>query len=282
MKLSIITVNRNDAAGLRRTLSSVVAQTIPPCEFIVIDGASTDGSVEVIREYAGSLSFWSSEPDSGIYNAMNKGISHAGGEWCLFLNSGDTLCDREVLARIEASGADADILCGNAMIQETPPRRKTPPDEVSLDFLFGGSLCHQSVLIRTRLLREHPYDEQLKIVADRKFFLQALIFDNATYRRIDVDIADYDITGYSARNRFASEQEYARVLEEMVPRRILSDYGKRKRGFLYGDRPYEKMFLEIGRRNWRGPVYRTVRRLLGAAALLRPSAAFIRSFPRSE
>ena len=106
-KLSIITINRNNAAGLRKTIESVVSQTYTDFEYIIIDGASTDGSVEVIKEYAeatlpcgeglGERLYWVSEPDKGIYNAMNKGILKAQGEYLLFLNSGDWLVDKDVI-----------------------------------------------------------------------------------------------------------------------------------------------------------------------------------------
>lgn len=98
MQLSIITINRNNAAGLRRTIESVVSQTaFNQIEYIVIDGASTDGSKEVIMEFADKLTYWISEPDTGIYNAMNKGIKVATGEYCQFLNSGDWLAENKVI-----------------------------------------------------------------------------------------------------------------------------------------------------------------------------------------
>ena len=278
MKISVITINLNDAAGLDKTITSVAGQTTRPFEFIVIDGASTDGSVDVIRSHAANIDHWVSEPDKGIYNAMNKGVSFAHGDWCLFLNAGDTFCNVSVIDALVHCGSSADIICGNAMIQENPPRRKTPPKEITLNFLFSGSLCHQSALIRTSLLQKHPYDESLKIVSDRKFFLQTLILEDASYQTVDIDIADYDITGYSAQNRFASEQEYARVLEELLPRRIRIDYGRQQLGALYGDSAYEKLFAEIGRRNWRKPVYRLVRGLLTAVSPFIKSARFVRIF----
>ena len=282
MKISVITINRNNAEGLRKTIDSVAGQTQRPFEFIVVDGASSDDSVETIRSYADAIDIWTSEPDSGIYNAMNKGVRQAHGEWCLFLNSGDVFSSPDVLKHLEQSSATADIICGNAMILEDPPRRKTPPAEITLDFLFNGTLCHQSALIRRALLLKHPYDEALKIVSDRKFFLQALIFDNCSYETIGIDIADYDIGGYSAMHRLASEQEYARVLEELLPLRIRQDYGRRTAGSLYGDTPYEKLFAEIGRRNWRKPIYKLVRNLLQCLSLFIKSARFVREIGERE
>lgn len=276
MRISVITVNRNNVEGLRRTIDSVASQTVRPFEFIVIDGGSTDGADELLKASGNVVTDWVSEPDNGIYDAMNKGVTRAHGDWCIFMNSGDSFCGPGVMAALDASGASADIICGNALIQETPVRRKTPPADISLDFLFSGSLCHQSALIRRDLLVKTPYDTSLRIVADRKFFLQALILDGCSYGTVAVDIADYDVNGFSALHRFDSEQEWARVLESTVPYRIRVDYGRRQAGALYGDTPYERLFSEIGRRRWRGPVYRLVRGLLLTLAPFVKSARFVR------
>ncbi|HNW57942.1 MAG TPA: glycosyltransferase, partial [Bacteroidales bacterium] len=112
-KLSIITVNRNNAEGLRKTIASVIAQTYGNYEFVIIDGASTDESLEVIRKNAGRISYWISEPDNGTYHAMNKGIKVSAGEYCLFLNSGDYLVDKNVLEKIFNQKIDADIISGD-------------------------------------------------------------------------------------------------------------------------------------------------------------------------
>ena len=282
MRLSVITVNRNNCPGLRRTIDSVVGQTTPPYEYIVIDGASTDGSASLLDAYRSSISYGVSEQDAGIYQAMNKGVAAAHGDYCLFLNSGDCFCHCEVIGQLNDCGSAADIICGNAMILETPPRRKKAPKEISLHELYSHALCHQCVLIRTELLRTHPYDEALKIVSDRKFFLQSLVLDGCSFEAVDIDIADYDITGYSARNRFESEQEWRKVLREMLPARIEQDYAHSVNGPLAGNSPYEQLFLEIGRRNYRGPVYRMVRGFLLLVSMLVPSARFVRSFPAKE
>lgn len=278
MKISVITINRNNAAGLKKTIDSVVRQTERPFEFIIIDGASTDDSVAVLRAHEAGIDFWVSEPDAGIYNAMNKGIANAHGDWCIFMNSGDSFSSPTVLEKLRLSGANADIICGNTIVLEDPPKRRIPPAEITLDFLFNHTICHQSALIRLNLLLKHPYDESLRIVADRKFFLQSLILDNCSYQAVDIDIADYDLTGLSSLNSLACEQEYARVLEELFPLRIRLDYGRKKLGSLYGDSPYNKLFAEIGRRNWRKPIYRLVRRALLCLSPFIKSARFVREF----
>ena len=109
-KLSIITINLNNAQGLEKTIKSVVSQTYSDYEYIIIDGASTDGSVDVIQEYRNKITYWVSEPDTGIYNAMNKGILKATGEYCQFLNSGDILVDNNVTERMLSDMPDCSIL----------------------------------------------------------------------------------------------------------------------------------------------------------------------------
>lgn len=279
MNISVITINRNNREGLLKTIKSVAAQTVSPDEFIIIDGASTDGSADLLMEYSGQITYSVSEPDKGIYNAMNKGVAAAKGEYCVFMNSGDCFCGPDVIQRLKASGLSADIICGNARILEDPPRIKKAFEEITLRDLYKGSICHQSALIRTQLLREHPYDETLKIVADRKFFLQALVLKGVTYATVDIDIVDYDINGFSARNRFESEQEWKTVLWDTIPHRILDDYGKDQDGLLYGNGDYESLFFEIGKRNWRKPIYRLAKSVLGLASIFLPSARFSRKFP---
>lgn len=281
MTISIITINRNNREGLLKTIQSVVSQTVPPDEFIIIDGASTDGSADLLAQYAGHITYSVSEPDKGIYNAMNKGVAAAKADYCIFMNSGDCFCDIDVIRKFKDSGVDADIICGNAKILEDPPRIKKPFEEITLRTLYSGSICHQSALIRTRLLREHPYDEALKIVADRKFFLQTLVLEGASYSTFDINIVDYDINGFSARNRFESEQEWKNVLWSAIPHRILDDYGKEQDGLLHSNNNYDSLFFEIGKRKWRKPIYQLAKVVLGLASIFIPSARFSRSFPRN-
>ncbi len=279
MNISVITVNRNNAEGLYKTIQSVITQTVFPYEFIIIDGASTDGGVDLLKKYANYITYSVSEPDNGIYNAMNKGIAQAHGEYCIFMNSGDCFSQKDVVEKIIGSGAHADILSGNVVMMTNPQERFQLPDEITMRFLFSKSICHQAVCIKRELLAD-GYDESLRIAADRKFFLNALVLNNCSYQHIDVDIVNYDVTGFSAVHRLESEQEWQRVLDKIIPRRILLDYGTDKEGVLYDLDSYNQMFLEIGKRRYRKPVYIIVRGLLSFLSIVIPSARFVKIFPR--
>ena len=275
MKVSVITVNYNDKEGLEKTIQGVVSQTFADFEFIIIDGGSTDGGFDILKKYDSQISCWVSEPDKGIYNAMNKGIHKANGDYCIFMNSGDVFVDSKTMESVFSKAKGEDIICGNTLM----PNVKYPPKTISLDYLFINSICHQCAFIKTDLLRKHPYDESYRIVSDRKFFLQALILDNCSYESVDVDVVIYDTNGLSAQNRFLSEQEYQKVLEELIPARIRMDYGAKNFGQLYGDTDYDKLFLEIKQRNYCRMIYTMSVLVIRFFALFKKSANFIKVFP---
>ena len=153
-KLSIITVNLNNAIGLRKTIESVVNQTFTDFEYIIIDGGSTDGSVDVIREYSEKITYWVNEPDKGIYNAMNKGIKIAKGEYLQFLNSGDFLIDNRVLKSIFDLERNEDVLYGEAVLGDNLEKKiKFPPSPKIIDheYFWTNTLTHQSTLIKRTL-----------------------------------------------------------------------------------------------------------------------------------
>ena len=275
MKLSIITINYNNREGLRKTIESVVNQTCQDFEYIVIDGGSTDGSAEVIKEYSDKIDYWVSEPDKGIYNAMNKGIKKALGEYCIFMNSGDYFYSPDTIETVFSKQVTTDIICGNTHTNKL----KVPPQEITLDYLFNNSICHQCAFIRTSLMKKYEYDENYKIVADRKFFIQALILDNCSYQAVNVDVVNYDINGFSATNPVLSRLEYDKVLEELIPQRIRLDYGRKYKGELYGDTWYDKLFIEIRNRKYKRPIYTLVTCLLRVIAIFHKSAKFIKLYP---
>jgi len=176
IKLSIITVNLNNANGLSRTIDSVLGQLNPDVEFLIIDGGSVDQSLTMIKEVAHKLSYWISEKDSGIYAAMNKGIEKAKGNHLLFLNSGDTLMADQPLAKLfSLLSDDPDILSCCIRVEADGPKEelRSPIKNFSLQNLLLDSLPHQSTLIKRSLFQANGYyDEGLRIGADWDFWLR--------------------------------------------------------------------------------------------------------------
>lgn len=225
MKYSIITINYNNKEGLEKTIMSVLSQTTNDYQYIIIDGGSTDGSIDVIKRYADHIDYWVSEPDNGIYNAMNKGLNVTNGEYCLFLNSGDCLYDNNVLQRFNSYNSDKDIIIGRVFSLQTNSALFLPPNrDLSLYHLFSSTVPHQGTFIKTSLQKKYPYDESLKIVADWKFFLVAIIMHNCSIEYTEFPVSKYDTGGISSTNSRATQEEKNRVLEQLFPPRLLADY----------------------------------------------------------
>lgn len=225
MKYSIITINYNNKRGLFDTMNSIINQSCNDYEYIIIDGGSTDGSTDVIKEYESLITYWSSEKDKGVYHAMNKGIAQAHGDYCIFINSGDCFYDNHVLEGVASLEAEEDIIVGKVIVSENDKIQSPPPSgELTMYHLFSGAIPHQGAFIRTSLLLKYPYDEKLKISSDWKFFVQTLILDNCSIRYIDEYIAKYDTDGISSSNPDLMQKEREEYLKQILPPRILADY----------------------------------------------------------
>ena len=235
MFLTIITINRNNADGLEKAMQSVLSQTCTDYEYVVVDGASTDGSVAVIERLAptfGDRLKWVSEPDKGIYNAMNKGIGMATGEYIQILNSGDSLVSPEVVDKmyvaLEKSGHPS-ILYGN-MLKDFPDGhvhrdKGFEGEDITLLGLYIGTLNHSPAYIKRSLFDKYgPYDESLKIDSDWKWYLQAIVFGEEKPVYADIDVTLFDMTGISETNTALTKAERAQVLKELVPPTVLADY----------------------------------------------------------
>jgi len=234
-KLSIITINHNNAPGLRKTMESVFSQTSNNFEYIVIDGGSTDGSKEIILEFAKqhfnkSINrpfTWISETDKGLYHAMNKGIRIASGEYCQFLNSGDWLVSVDVTSRMLDKLPESSIVYGN-MIKQLPNGKILYNKEIpAMSFLtfYTGTLNHSPSYIKRSLFKKYGmYDENLKIISDWKFFLIAIALNNEKVIYQDVDVTCFDMKGISNLNSELDKKERKLVLEQLIPANILADY----------------------------------------------------------
>lgn len=240
MRLSIVTINYNNAEGLERTLDSVLAQTYDGIEHIIVDGASTDGSVDVIKRYVQKVDsqeskvdsvVWVSEKDKGIYNAMNKGIRMSTGDYIQLLNSGDLLASDDAIERMmeELKKNDyPELLYGNAVDVCDGKRlsKHGPNIEDSLKTLYKTTYPHDSSFFKRELFSEERYglyDENLKIVSDWKWYLKAIGFGTVKPIYVDIDVALFDVTGISSSRKDLDKQERRKVLEEVLPPAIIKD-----------------------------------------------------------
>ena len=193
MKVSVITVCRNEHGRVAETIKSVISQIYPDIEYIVIDGGSTDGTLKIINDFSSKITRIISEPDEGIYCAMNKGIGNSSGDYCMFINAGDRLCDVNILAQIFKKEPAEDILYGNVIkvyadrdVLEKKPMRMTAWRWRHIN------VCHQAALIKRELFIRHgAYDESYKIAADYAFFLRMIYRHRATMRYYNMPLAYY-------------------------------------------------------------------------------------------
>ncbi len=228
---SIITINYNNKDGLKKTVDSVASQTFRSFEHIIIDGGSTDGSVDVIKEalqnkdYAAQVSHWQSEKDGGIYPAMNKGVEYANGKYCLMLNSGDWLSGPKALEKAAAFGFDEDfVYCDAFFAAKGRKRRIRYPNRVSGYFFFLRGFCHQATFIKTSLQKKNPYSTEYKIVNDSDFFMKVLLTQNCSSRHLPIALSVYDAeTGLSSANSELQDKEYAALLDKYYPKRVQED-----------------------------------------------------------
>lgn len=205
MRLSIITINYNNKDGLQKTIDSVVSQIWRDFEWIVIDGGSTDGSKELIEQYQQHFAYWCSEPDKGVYNAMNKGIAKARGEYLNFMNSGDYFVCDSTLMDVFSKVLLGDIVAGPVILSNGQRLYQYQDNYVRL--LLCSSLCHQSSFFKRNLFDKYKYREDFQIISDWVALVDWLLFEGKSLQYLDVDIARYDVSGMSSNlNRMMSER----------------------------------------------------------------------------
>lgn len=285
MKLSIITITYNNAEGLRRTIQSVQAQTFRDFEHIIVDGGSTDGSVEIIRQYADNEAIrpenskadnlasspnhlitsspitWISEKDRGVYDAQNKGIRLAHGEYCYFLNAGDTFCNEHVLELIfkpltfnlSPLTSTPDILYGNEIIVDGNGKRvgiaRGVKNPTFVD-LYNSCMKHQASFIRRSLFDKYGmYDADMRICSDFDWFFRVIAFhDDVTLQYKDVNIAYFENTGLSYHSPELCTHERQQILDRYMSKRMQRDYamlGKYPRLSRVGENKIVNLLLRV-------------------------------------
>lgn len=253
-RLSIITINYNNAEGLRKTLASVASQTYANIEHIIVDGASTDGSVDVIKEYENQLNIthstinllWSSEPDNGIYDAMNRGIRKATGEYVQILNSGDILAAPDVTERMMAAlhqtsniqhQTSISIFYGNMLKSydgKTIINRDTCGSKMytpeSFLYFYKGTLNHDCAYIRRDLFEKYGlYNEDMRICADWEWYVRAIVLGGEKPIYTNIDVTIFDMNGVSeshGKNAELIKKERREYLESILPPAVLHDYNQ--------------------------------------------------------
>lgn len=227
-KLSIITINLNNKNGLIKTVQSVISQTFKDFEWIIVDGDSTDGSKDLLEKYIQYFTHCISEKDNGIYNAMNKGIKLAQGEYIYFLNSGDYLCNKDTLKNVFNHSITSDFINGNLILSDCSINKRDfgiHSNYITCYDLFSGNLNHQSTFIKKDLFYKYGmYDENLKIAADWKFFFMTIILHNRSVTYINQDIAYFDKTGISSKALDITRKERTEYLNTILPQKVIEDY----------------------------------------------------------
>jgi glycosyltransferase involved in cell wall biosynthesis len=222
MKLSIITICFNDLDGLKKTVESVRIQTFKDYEFLIIDGDSTDGTKDYLLAQSSTVTQFVSEKDSGIYDAMNKGIKLAKGEYCLFLNSGDFLADAQVLNDVFTSKWQADICYGNMFIDDANGTRRLGlmPRKLTTLHMLEDTLWHPaSFILRSLFDKYGAYDESIRMAADYDFFLKVVTSGKVTTHYLNRAITVFNLSGMSSKpeNRAALLKE-----RELIQQRYFS------------------------------------------------------------
>lgn len=225
-KLSIITINYNNADGLRKTIKSVTEQDYQDFEWVIIDGGSTDGSVELLKENEHRISYWVSEPDKGIYNAMNKGIQKVTGEFCQFLNSGDSFIDDHVLSSVIPLLTESDVYYGQQWCVKDGVviEKRTYPEVMNLSYLFRAPLGHQATFFRTSCIKDNPYKERYTISADRAFYLE-LYKKECKFEYLNIPVVFFDTEGIGSSPKTMEERrrQFSSIKKELYSAQVSKD-----------------------------------------------------------
>lgn len=221
-KISVITINYNNKEGLERTLQNVTSQTFDDFEYIVIDGGSQDGSKELLQKYSGKITHWVSERDKGIYNAMNKGIVAAKGEYLIFINSGDHFYSENSLTIGAKYLGEKEIVYSDLKVVNHASLDKfIYPSELHFSYFFESSLPHPATFIKKSAFQKYGlYDENLKIVSDWKWFMNAICRFDCSYTHIPEIISTFYFDGISSQDAYLQKinEERQLVLTSEYPR----------------------------------------------------------------
>ncbi len=195
-KVSVVTISYNAEKEIEKTILSVMAQDYLNIEYIIVDGGSSDGTVEIIKKHSNGITNWISEPDGGCYDAMNKGIDMASGEWIIFMNSGDSFYSSETIRNAISKGKEYDVIYGDANVVADFGSYEIRP--YPIEYLDKGVMpfYHQACFVKTAIMREHKFCLKYKICADFDVF-HSIRNESKRFLYIPITMAIYDISGGS-------------------------------------------------------------------------------------
>ncbi len=213
MKISVITVCFNAADLIEKTIKSVVGQKNADLEYIIIDGGSSDGTTDIIRKYEKNITHWISEKDNGIYDAMNKGIAAASGDYIIFMNAGDKFSNKDILSSISPSLGNHTIVSGRWNRCYSDGKVKLASPKALDSFLVEMPICHQATFIKLDYHKNNPFDTSFRLSADYNFFYNAWK-NHESFSYIDDVIVDFlEAEGASTDNITASVMEREKAWE---------------------------------------------------------------------
>lgn len=196
--ITVVTVSFNAVSCIEETILSVINQTYLNLQYIIVDGGSTDGTVDIIKKYADKISYWISEPDKGIYDAMNKGIDMAKGEWINFMNSGDTFYANDTIESIFLQQHTEDIIYGDVQLSFEWGKIIKRARNIN-EIIHGMIFCHQSSFVKIDIMRANKFNLEYKIAADYHFFLK-MYEQRKKYKYVGFPISVFEAeTGLSSR-----------------------------------------------------------------------------------
>lgn len=240
-KISIVTVCFNSEKTIEQTILSVINQTYSNIEYIIIDGKSTDGTVDIIEKYQDKIAYWVSEPDGGIYDAMNKGIDRATGGYIYFIGSDDYLCTHDILDKVAQIlyAKKTDLLCASVWsVHESLNLQISAKNRFDLqDVFYGYHIPHQGMFVKTIFMKKYKFNCKYKMVADYDFFLTLYFREKVKIDFIDDKIAYYSTSGFSSTEVKLRINEDILVMEEnSIPVRYINNHKKKIRFFYIKNR----------------------------------------------
>lgn len=223
MKYSVITVCFNNLAGLKKTAESVLAQTSRDYEWLIFDGGSSDGTKEYLESLGDKVSYWESMRDGGIYDAMNKGIRKATGEYLIFMNSGDSFASTEILANVSSCCCGAGVVYGDwNEVRKDSIRTSKGPKEADFNFFCERNICHQAMFIRAELLKKSEYSTTLGVLADWAKWLE-FVDKGVDFKYVPGVVCNYDCYGISSQvDHIVERAKMMAKLDENIRAKIIA------------------------------------------------------------